>query len=74
MATKTRWIQFDDAGPDKHGRRHFTLFWLREGELPGTASTFSFMGTRRAQCFFADPAQYADAVVVKAAPWEVAHV
>lgn len=71
MSDDTRsWIQFDDNGPDKEGRRHFTLFWLREGFLPGTASTFYFRGTRRAQCFFCDSARFADAIVVNAAPWE----
>ena len=67
-----RWIQFDDQGPDDQGRRHFTLFWLREGELPGTESTATFRGTRRAQCFFS--AQFSNelalgAVVVTCAPW-----
>lgn len=67
-----RWIQFHDEQADELGRRQFTLFWLREGGLPGTASTFSFMGTRRAQVFFCDPTPYESATVVTCAPWEAA--
>lgn len=65
-----RWIEFHDSGPDEEGRRRFTLHWLREGELPGTPSTFSMQGTRRSQVFFCLPERFADAVVVTQAPWE----
>lgn len=68
------WIQFDDALADEQGRRRFTLFWLTESGLPGVASTFSTRGTRRAQCFFSDPARFADATVVNAAPWKSGNV
>ena len=67
---RRNWVQFDDAGPDEQGRRHFTLFWLYDGELPGTGSTFAERGMRRAQCFHADPSPYANAVRVTRAPWE----
>lgn len=50
------WVEYHDSGPDRDGRRRFTMHWLREGHLPGTPSTFYARGTRRAQEYFAVPA------------------
>lgn len=67
------WVQYHDAAPDHLGRRRFTMYWLREGGLPGTPSTFHVRGTRRAQEFFAVPGNIPGCLegeAVAQAPWE----
>ena len=54
-------ISFDDNGPDKLGRRHFTLTWTDPGGVfrPELSKQDGQpIGYRRGQCFFCDPTPY----------------
>lgn len=62
-------VTFHDGGPDRLGRRHFTLTWEDAGGVfrPEIHFDGKPVGYRRGQCFFAVPAQFVPpgAVVVE---------